>query len=91
MATGCLQGFISSFTELELKMNGIERVKYYTEVKTEAPYEQADDPSRSLTVAPPGWPARGAVSFRGASARYRCAAGGVQLGLISRPHALWDL
>ena len=27
-ATGTLQGFISSFTELELKMNGIERVKY---------------------------------------------------------------
>ena len=33
VATQCLQGFISNYTELELKMNGIERVKYYTESK----------------------------------------------------------
>ena len=76
MATGCLQMFISSFTELELKMNGIERVKYYTELKTERPYEHdpaapLSDPSHQIITAPPTWPARGVVSFKGVSTRYR--------------------
>jgi ABC-type multidrug transport system fused ATPase/permease subunit len=38
-------GFINNFTELELKMNGIERVKYYTEVSSEAPYDAAESDS----------------------------------------------
>ena len=68
--------FISSFTELELKMNGIERVKYYTELKTERPYEHdpaapLSDPSHQIITAPPTWPARGVVSFKGVSTRYR--------------------
>ena len=44
-ATGTLQGFISSFTELELKMNGIERVKYYSDIATEKPYEKDEKAS----------------------------------------------
>jgi ABC-type multidrug transport system fused ATPase/permease subunit len=82
-ATGTLQGFISSFTELELKMNGIERVKYYSDkIATEKPYakdEQAtlDDPSRRLTIAPTNWPSRGAFEFLGVKARYR-----KELGLV---------
>ena len=73
LATGCLQMFIASFTELELKMNGIERVKYYTEVPIEAPYKQdpSDRESRKIVVAPAGWPQRGAVSLKNVSARYR--------------------
>ena len=68
MATGCLQMFISSFTELELKMNGIERVKYYSEVPVEAPYGDGDG---KVVEATAGWPREGAVSFRGVCARYR--------------------
>ena len=49
MATGTLQAFIESYTELELKMNGIERVKFYTEVETEKPYEK--DAQAKLTDA----------------------------------------
>ena len=60
MVSGTLQGFIESFTELELKMNGIERVKFYTEVATEKPYEKdtqakLNDAARrcaSLAIAP---------------------------------------
>eukprot|EP01052_Picozoa_sp_SAG31_P002044 SAG31_NODE_68_length_28153_cov_23.647717_26_plen_451_part_00 len=76
-ATGTLQGFISSFTELELKMNGIERVKYYTDkIATEKPYERndtakLDDPSRKISVAPASWPSRGEVVFDRVCARYR--------------------
>ena len=44
-ATGTLQGFISSFTELELKMNGIERVKYYSDIAIEKPYEKDEKAS----------------------------------------------
>lgn len=76
MATGCLQMFISSFTELELKMNGIERVKYYTEVTTERPYihdptAPLSDPARQIVTAPVKWPHRGEVSFKQVSTRYR--------------------
>jgi ABC-type multidrug transport system fused ATPase/permease subunit len=76
MATGTLQGFIESFTELELKMNGIERVKYYTEVATEKPYEKdakakLDDAARKIVEAPRSWPQFGAVVFDRVCARYR--------------------
>ena len=76
MATGTLQGFISSYTELELKMNGIERVKYYTEVASEKPYEKdhkakLTDAARKIVEAPMSWPTRGAVVFDRVCARYR--------------------
>ena len=76
MVSGTLQGFIESFTELELKMNGIERVKFYTEVATEKPYEQdtqakLNDVARRVVVAPKSWPQYGAVVFDRVCARYR--------------------
>ena len=76
MATGTLQAFIESYTELELKMNGIERVKFYTEVETEKPYEKdaqakLTDAARSIVEAPRGWPLKGAVVFDMVCARYR--------------------
>ena len=76
MATGTLQGFIENFTELELKMNGIERVKYYTEVATEKPYEKdstaaLNDAARKVVEAPKSWPQLGAVVFDRVCARYR--------------------
>ena len=57
-------------------MNGIERVKFYTEIKTEAPYAldlsaSLSDPARMVAEAPVGWPQHGDISFRGVSARYR--------------------
>ena len=74
--TGTLQGFISSFTELELKMNGVERIKYYSDIKTEKPYEKdnsasLDDPARKIIVAGSSWPQRGQIVFDRVCARYR--------------------
>eukprot|EP01052_Picozoa_sp_SAG31_P005287 SAG31_NODE_230_length_19771_cov_90.041739_5_plen_152_part_00 len=40
MATGNLQGAIDAFSQLELQMNSIERVKEYSEMKVESAYDQ---------------------------------------------------
>ena len=39
-ATGTMESFIQNFTELELKMNAMERIKHYTCIKTEKPYDK---------------------------------------------------
>ena len=57
-------------------MNGIERVKFYTEVATEAPFAYdptapSSDPAQKVFVAPARWPQHGAVSLKLVSARYR--------------------
>eukprot|EP01043_Picozoa_sp_COSAG02_P034621 COSAG02_NODE_2431_length_8875_cov_9.810164_9_plen_150_part_00 len=55
---------------------GIERVKYYSDIATEKPYERdekakLDEPARKIEVAPHGWPSRGVIEFRNVCARYR--------------------
>lgn len=57
-------------------MIGIERVKYYSDIATEKPYERddtakLDEPARKVEVAPRGWPSRGVIEFRNVCARYR--------------------
>ena len=65
MCTRTLGMIIRSFTELELQMNSIERVKYYIDIEHEAPFDKPDtDPGLQ-------WPATAAVSFTDVSARYR--------------------
>lgn len=51
----------------------IERVKYYTEVPTEAAFDQNDAKSRSTTLSVPdqSWPSRGKIEFDWCCARYR--------------------
>ena len=55
---------------------GIERVKYYSDIATEKPYERDEkaklnEPARKIEVAPRGWPSRGVIEFRNVCARYR--------------------
>jgi ABC-type multidrug transport system fused ATPase/permease subunit len=75
MASGTLQNFIDSFSQLELQMNSIERVKEYSTMKVEAAYDQdmeeEEGGNRRLMVAPREWPARGRIEFMNIDARYR--------------------
>ena len=74
-ATGTLKGFINNYTELELKMNGIERVKYYTEVTTEAPYDSLDTASQQKQK-------RGISGGGSSAAAAAAAAAGQQLVVV---------
>jgi ABC-type multidrug transport system fused ATPase/permease subunit len=69
-----------NFTELELKMNAMERIKHYTNIKTEKPYDkdharlQAKEEGGAqlqLLEPPPSWPDKGRVEFNNICARYR--------------------
>ena len=75
MASGTLQGFIDSFSQLELQMNSVERVKEYSTMSVEAAYDQEmekeEGGKKKLLDPPRGWPADGAIEFRGVTARYR--------------------
>lgn len=67
-----LQHLINCFTNLEIQMNSIERVKHYSEVDTEAPFDKNDPTATAeLVVAPPSWPSAGKIEFEWACARYR--------------------
>ena len=63
MATGNLQGAIDAFSQLELQMNSIERVKEYSEMKVEAAYDQQmedeEGGNKRLTVPARSWPGSG--------------------------------
>ena len=75
MASGTLQGFIDSFSQLELQMNSVERVKEYSTMDVEAAYDQdmekEEGGHKQLTQTRPGWPEQGRIEFKGVTARYR--------------------
>ena len=61
-------------------MNAMERIKHYTNVKTEKPYDKAhakqqarEEGGAELTLLepPPSWPDKGRVEFKNVCARYR--------------------
>lgn len=56
-------------TEVEIRMNGVERVRHFSkEIRQEAPYV-LDEELQSLAHG--RWPSQGRVSFKNVSARYR--------------------
>ena len=65
MCTRTLGMIIRTFTELELQMNSIERVKYYIDIEHEAPFDKPETDPGSR------WPVTAAVSFIDVCARYR--------------------
>ena len=71
--TGYLQWLINTFTQLEIEMNSIERVKHYSEIDTEAAFDEADPKAKETQlVAPPkSWPSSGKIEFSCCNARYR--------------------
>ena len=67
-----LQGFLRQLTEVEIRMNGVERVRHFSkEIKQEAPYTLADEPQCPGATGGGRWPFEGRVSFKNVSARYR--------------------
>jgi ATP-binding cassette subfamily C (CFTR/MRP) protein 1 len=73
MVNSSLQGFLTRLTDVEIRMNGVERIRYFAQtVVREAPYT-AEEPSsgRRLEVAPPSWPSVGTVRFLDVAAKYR--------------------
>ncbi|XP_071784198.1 ATP-binding cassette sub-family C member 9-like isoform X1 [Asterias amurensis] len=58
---GFLNFFVRTVADLEMNMNAVERIKYYTNVENE-PYKGKDPP--------PGWPRRGKIQLDNMSVRY---------------------
>ena len=53
-------------------MNNIERVKHYSEIDTEAPFDSnCDNATDALVIAPKSWPDAGKIEIEWACARYR--------------------
>ena len=68
-----LQSFLQNMTELEIQMNSVERVRFFSEqVSQEAPYVLDNGgPAVRGGRGAPSWPSAGEVRFRNVSARYR--------------------
>ena len=68
-----LQHLINCFTQLEIEMNSIERVKHYSEIDTEAAFDDTDPKAKEtqLVASPKSWPSSGKIEFSCCSARYR--------------------
>lgn len=68
-----LQSFLQNMTELEIQMNSVERVRFFSEqVSQEAPYVLDNGgPAVRGGRGAPSWPSAGVVRFRNVSARYR--------------------
>ena len=67
-STLVLQGVIQTFTQLEVSMNSVERINFYTDVEQERlvhAHQGAD------AATPAQWPAQGRIEFRNVTARYR--------------------
>ncbi|KAJ3339201.1 Multidrug resistance-associated protein 1 [Gonapodya sp. JEL0774] len=61
-----LSWMVRQSTELEMQMNGVERLSHY---RNSLPFEKAE---RLPEIEPPkSWPAHGEISFRGIELRYR--------------------
>eukprot|EP01133_Synstelium_polycarpum_P011581 gene11581-13516_t len=61
--TGILNWAIRQFTELEVRMNSVERVLAYVNSPSEG--------AREMNSPPPGWPHAGEIEFRDLEVRYR--------------------
>ncbi|XP_070559247.1 ATP-binding cassette sub-family C member 8-like isoform X2 [Ptychodera flava] len=59
---GQLNWMVRMFAECEMNMNAVERVKHYTELKTEE--------NRGTYNPPPSWPDKGNIQFEDVSVRY---------------------
>lgn len=62
--TGTLNGLMRNLTEMELQMNGVERLQFYID---SLPQEL---PEITEYRPPAGWPARGQIEFQGLEMRY---------------------
>ncbi|KAK2820903.1 hypothetical protein Q5P01_023862 [Channa striata] len=91
--TMSLNWMVRMTSDLESNIVAVERVKEYSETKTEAPWEVED------TKPPPEWPVEGNVDFRAYSVRYRegldlvlknltlNVKGGEKIGIVGRTGA----
>lgn len=57
LVVGSMNAFIRWMTDVEIQMNSVERVLYYTQLPTEAPAEIAE------TKPPPEWPTAGKIEI----------------------------
>lgn len=57
LVVGSMNAFIRWLTDVEIQMNSVERVIYYTQLPTEAPAEIPE------TRPPPEWPAKGGIEI----------------------------
>jgi ABC-type multidrug transport system fused ATPase/permease subunit len=62
--SGTLNGLMRNLTEMELQMNGVERLQYYIDELPEEAAEVTD------YKPPSGWPALGEIEFRNLEMRY---------------------
>ncbi|KAM9837504.1 ATP-binding cassette sub-family C member 3 isoform 1-T1 [Aulostomus maculatus] len=91
--TMSLNWMVRMTSDLENNIVAVERVKEYSETKTEAPWEVEDK------KPPPGWPIQGNVEFHNYSVRYRegldlvlknltlSVKGGEKVGIVGRTGA----
>lgn len=72
-STLVLQAVIQSVTQLEVSMNSVERINVYCSVDQERLLHVPAAGRGKTHVDPggPGWPQRGRIEFRNATARYR--------------------
>ncbi|KAF2073017.1 hypothetical protein CYY_005663 [Polysphondylium violaceum] len=66
--TGFLNRSIRNFTELELRMNSVERIKKYIETPREG---AEDDPNFEPLFVDPSWPKTGCIEYKNVEIRYR--------------------
>lgn len=57
--------FVRQFTETEMEMNSVERIRHYSELPTEPQLEVTEENS------PDNWPSKGDIVFDSVSVRYR--------------------
>ncbi|XP_056153641.1 ATP-binding cassette sub-family C member 3 [Lampris incognitus] len=93
MVTMSLNWMVRMTSDLESNIVAVERVKEYSETKTEAPWEVDDK------KPPPDWPPEGNVEFKDYSVRYRegldlvlknltlTVKGGEKIGIVGRTGA----
>lgn len=74
MLTGMLNGLVRFATELEIRMNSIERLNYYINVKPEEENSEiiliSDKEEKSNRGSGSAWPTRGQIEIRDLKARY---------------------
>lgn len=63
--TELINGFIRGLSDIESRMNSVERIEQYTKIDTER------DAFISEYSPPSSWPSRGAITFDSVSLRYR--------------------
>nr|UOF76394.1 multidrug resistance-associated protein [Bursaphelenchus xylophilus] len=66
--TNMLSMLVRQVSDVESNIVSVERIKEYTEIEEEAPWQM---PEGSRIMLPREWPLAGAVSFKNVSTRYR--------------------